>query len=252
MCIRKKAYYLIGNAVKNLLTFTLIMIVSFALYGCVIHVGNNSDANTDTFTRTLTLSTDQINQLDIIAKQGDVEIIGLSDTKTIEVEARIKKTDDRSFTFNLSKLGDTAYLVSHFDNTTNGWSFGSQYIDLTVYVPNDLLLKMEQRSGDLRIKNLNNDLVLDDTSGDITLFDISGNIELRDNSGDITIKRTQGDINIVDRSGDVDIYNTAGNVTIEDRSGDINVKTAMSLTVLDDGSGDIAYDDIQNGVNIAQ
>lgn len=236
---------------KKLVTIIALIIGTTLMSGCIIHVGAGDYSSAKIkLDRSLSLDASELSTFDVYAKQGDIKIIGVDGSDTIEVKAKIRMSDNRDYTLELKESGSTAYFESYFSKGKNSWSTGSQYIDLVVYMPSEMALKLEQGSGDLTVENIKNGLQLDDSSGDTNLTDIKGSLEIKDTSGDLDIRRTDGDITLEDGSGDIDIYDTTGNVRISDGSGDIYVKTAKSLTVLEGGSGDTDYSDIETNVSL--
>jgi DUF4097 and DUF4098 domain-containing protein YvlB len=255
---------------KKLFAMAVFVGCLLLLKGCIVHVGSGIQSAKYTFERSLTIETSQLAKFNVETKQGDITIIGEDGRNSIDVKAKISTNEPENFTLQLQESGNTVYLQSHFNSGFKGWTSGAQYIDLVVYMPSEMALEVQQRSGDLSIKNVKKGLNLDDSSGDIDLQNIIGSVDVKDTSGDIKMRstvgnlyiddtsgdikvvETEGNIQIEDTSGDIDLYGTSGSVIVDDSSGDIYVKTARSLQVTDDSSGDVDYSDIQENVSLSK
>lgn len=226
----------------------------------------------------LSITADGISLLDIDCGSGFLKITGKEGLSNIEVRAEIivkgmstQKTEKfihDKLVLSLEKRGQKAYLVSKFKSYVSLFSIGTKAINLTVFVPKTIELKVDDGSGEISIDNIigniniddgsgeitimdvQGDLNADDGSGDLTFQDIKGNIEIEDGSGDITIENTEGNIFIDDNSGDIRLEEIKGEVTIEDGSGSIRVQDALGDVIISDGSGSIRVDNVEKDVVI--
>ncbi len=124
-------------------------------------------------------------------------------------------------------------------NSWFGWN-SERKINLTVYVPANLALEVDDGSGHTEISDIQADTFVDDGSGHITVTNIQGNLTLDDGSGDLTVEKVTGDIFIDDGSGSIKIDQVTGEVKIEDGSGGIKVTNITKEVYIDDGSGSIS------------
>jgi len=226
----------------------------------------------------LTIAADGISLLDIDCASGFLKITGKEGLSNIEVRAEIivkgmstkktKKFINDKLVLSLKKKGQKAYLVSKFKSYVSLFSIGTKAVNLTVFVPKTIELKVDDGSGEISIDNIlgnintddgsgnitimnvQGDLNIDDGSGKLTFNDINGNIEIEDGSGDITIKNAAGNVFIDDNSGDIRLEEIHGKVNIEDGSGLIRVRGALGDVIISDGSGSIRVDDIEKDVII--
>ncbi len=113
-------------------------------------------------------------------------------------------------------------------------------------------LRLEDRSGNVRIADIGGDLSVTDRSGKIEIQGVRGNVELTDSSGDISVADVGGGVNVWDSSGDMNIRRVAGDATVQrDSSGDITVsRIEGDFTVERDGSGSVHYKDIGGRVSV--
>lgn len=239
------------------------------LSGCVVHIGGSTSKADTHIERELELDASQLSKLVAETGAGSLSIIGSDTSDKITVKADIYTSDDLNYTLSLKQHGNTAKLVAEHD-IQDGFRIHinqGHSIDLVITMPSKLALALDDSSGDITIKGLNNTIKVDDSSGDLTIdggksvyvddssgsiyvTNIQGNVEIEDSSGDTTVENTQGAVTINDGSGDVVVNNVTGTVKIDDGSGDISVNGAGGLIVEDDGSGDLDIDNVKGEVRI--
>ncbi len=245
--------------------------------------------------KTLQLSSKDLLTLAVESGAGNVEIKGY-DADVIKVKADIvlsARSIGRAATIveefmdlSLEKLGSKALLKSHFDfhqrnnlseavNPNGFFSSPVRKIDLVVYVPKYLAVTVNDRSGDLFIEGIENDLTVRDRSGFLEIKNIKGNLKLKDSSGDIKLvnintreeekkritisdrsgtirlKGANADIELFDRSGDISIGKISGNISLTDASGHLFIEEIEGNLKLNDASGDIKATDINGNVTLS-
>ena len=193
-------------------------------------------------TERMSLSADGIDKLVVDCGSGFLYVTGEDSLSSIEVEAEIivkgkseKDIEDyveKNIKLDLKKQGSKAVLVSMFKNQFPNINFRTRVINLTVRVPKDM------------------DVDVDDGSGEVKIAQIDGNIQIDDGSGEITISGIQGDVDIDDGSGTVDISDVTGSVTVDDGSGTIEVNDIGENVKVSDGSGSIYIDGVGGDVII--
>ena len=244
---------------------TALVLVS----GCVISIASNSSSADVKLNKSLEISAEDLSKFVVETSTGDINIVGVAGQTVIKVEARIRTTKAQDYEFSLTKKGTTARLVAGHESHNFSWT-SAPYIDLEVTMPTTLALEVNQRSGDMSIKNIQQEVTVSDTSGDLRIQDIQGVLNVDDRSGDLNIKNigssivvvdTSGDVlindvtgnvTIDDRSGDINVYNVSGDVEVSDRSGDINVRGAESLNIIDDASGDVSHSNIRSYIHMVK
>jgi hypothetical protein len=213
--------------------------------------------------RNLEVSADDINMLRIDCGAGFLEIEGVDGMETIEVEAEIildmrdkkaKEFMEDYMDLELRTQGSSARLTSNFDNPgffSNIFrSNKNMLINLTVKIPRDIELRIDDGSGYIIIENVGDDITVDDGSGEITFIGIEGDLRIDDGSGDVDMEDIVGDIEIDDGSGNVDIANVTGDIEIDDGSGNIYVERVDGTVIVDDGSGNIKINHVSEDVKI--
>lgn len=237
------------------------------LSGCVIHVGHSKEANI-TYEDHLALTSSGITTLVIDNGAGDIVIKGDEQTSEINVDAFIRTDNKDKVEFSLERRGTKAYLIGSYQSGINMWNGRSPSVDLTISMPENISVVIDDGSGDIllnqiksdvtiddgsgsiNVKNVKGDLAIEDGSGSIDINNIIGNIEVEDGSGNIEINEVTGKVVVDDNSGNLRVTNTGDTVVIEDGSGDILVKNTKGLTILDDGSGELDIINIDGKVSI--
>jgi len=219
---------------KSILASALLLTMS---QGVVAH-SNHGDELTLQKTQSLKLSTDNISDFVIEAGSGKLKVIA-SDVDSIEVIAEIyQRKAHNDYCLDLKKIGKKAKLESASCNHNR-----DTRIDLTIEVPQNLHLDVEDGSGSINISGVAS-LKLKDGSGSINISKVNGKVEIDDGSGSIDIKHVKSDVVIDDGSGSIHVRNVSGKVTVSDGSGSINVNKADSFELISDGSGSVNVDNI--------
>lgn len=220
------------------------------LNGCVV-IAKPSHANIHV-ERELSLSAEQLKQLDIEAGAGELRIVGSHSAQEVKVTADIftSSKDQDDYELTLKQKGDKAYLVAKHHSTSGFWVGSSPRIDVIVTLPADLLLDIHDGSGDIWVKDMNGAIDVQDGSGDVELRNITGNIAVDDGSGDLIVEQVTGNVSILDSSGELLINHINGDIELEDGSGELTVKHVEGYVSIDDGSGDMFVQAISGKVTI--
>jgi hypothetical protein len=213
-------------------------------------------------------------RLEVHAVAGDLTLRGSSGSEAI-IRGRVCVSDedwlDRARI--ITEAGPDAEIRVDLPEAS-GWSLtGGNHAstDLELSVPKSLDVTLKDSSGDAVIEDVAS-LKISDSSGDIEIREIAGQVVIDDSSGDIEVEGVRGDVTIKrDSSGDIEARNIDGSMLIvrdssgsiylrdvsrdvmveRDSSGDIKVVgVGGNFTVQRDGSGDISYRDVQGEVAI--
>lgn len=195
----------------------------------------------------------------IIAKSGWLRVEGKDGTTEVVAEgmARAPRQDLLSqITLTGTRQGDVVRIevdipdMKHRDWDSN-WDNGPA-LDLTVTVPRNIPVELEDSSGELRVVGTAA-LDLDDGSGQIEISDIGGALRVRDGSGSLEIQNVRGDVTIDDGSGEIDVRDVTGTVTVRDGSGSITARSVSgSVNVERDGSGGIRVVDVGGDLTVSR
>jgi DUF4097 and DUF4098 domain-containing protein YvlB len=195
-------------------------------------------------TKSLTLSTQDVRRIEIRAGAGSLTVSGREGLAAIEVKAEVVARhvrDEDMDTFlkdrvelTLEKRGDAAVLVSRVRDRFRLFSFDEgAVINLTVLVPKDM------------------PLAIDDGSGSIVVEDLAA-VRIDDGSGSIRVDRIAGEVAIDDGSGGIEINDVTGNVSVDDGSGEIRIRRVGGSVTVDDGSGSIDIADVEKDVRLVR
>jgi hypothetical protein len=204
----------------------------------------------------LSLSTEGIQKFKIDSGSGFLKVTGNSSLRDIEVKAEIivkgKSDKDaaeyirKNVVLTLERNGDKAVLVSKFKNKI---FYGSRSINVTVNVPKNIHIDVDDGSGAISIQDISGDIYVDDGSGEIEIENIQGSVKIDDGSGTVSISDVEGDVSIDDGSGTIDVSVVGGTVVVDDGSGSIKIESVGGdVHIKDDGSGSLSIRDVKGKV----
>lgn len=208
--------------------------------------------------RELSLATDGIASFEIDAGAGNLAVVGVDASDSIEVRAAVlvegasgeKAAEfvEQRMVLMLVRDGDTARLVADF---RDGMSFGKRgAIDLDIRLPKGIDLVIDDGSGALEVSDTGAAVFIDDGSGSIRIAR-SGDVVIDDGSGSIDVSDVNGDVDIDDGSGGMTLARISGSVTVDDGSGSIEVTdVGGDFTVIDGGSGSINHSAVAGEVKL--
>jgi hypothetical protein len=158
-----------------------------------------------------------------------IKLVGTREGNVVRIEVEMPKLEHR--------------------NWDSSWDSGPS-LDLTVTVPNNIPVEIEDSSGDLRVMGTAA-LDVDDNSGGLEISDIDGALRVRDGSGEMEIENVRGDVTIDDGSGEIDVRDVTGTLRLRDGSGSITARTVGgSVHVERDGSGGIRVVDVGGDLTV--
>jgi DUF4097 and DUF4098 domain-containing protein YvlB len=207
----------------------------------------------------LSLSADGIDKLVIDCGSGYLDVTGDESLKSIEVEAEIivkgkREKDIEDYVkdyvkLELKKQGSKAVLTSMFKNQFPRINFRTRVINLTVRVPNNMGLEVDDGSGEVKIANIDGNVQIDDGSGEVLVRDIRGDVDIDDGSGTIDIKDVTGSVTVDDGSGTIRINDIRQNVKVSDGSGSIYIDNVIGDVIIkDDGSGGVNIQNVKGKI----
>ena len=225
---------------------------------------------------TLQLSARDLESMAVHSGAGNVTIRGYdADVISVEASITISATSPEKAVYiikefmslSLEKEGSKAILDSFFDfhkrsnfkeaiNPNGFFTAPVRRIDLVVNVPEKLALKVSDRSGDLKIEDMENDLYVNDRSGNLHVRNVNGSLRLKDTSGDlqlVNINASNGTgktIRITDNSGMISMDRVNGAINLSDNSGDISINRITGNAVLRDTSGNLHLGDVDGDLKL--
>ncbi len=210
-------------------------------------------------TKTLDLSTQGVKRFEIEAGAGSLTVTGRDGLTAIEVKAEIVARHVRDEDMDgflkdrieliLEKRGDAAVLVSRIRERLRLFSLDDDaVINLTVSVPKDMPLEIDDGSGSVVVEDLAA-VRIDDGSGSIRVDRIAGEVKIDDGSGGIEIDDVKGNVSVDDGSGEILIRRVGGTVTIDDGSGSIDIKDVdKDVRLVRTGSGGVDVSNVKGQV----
>lgn len=220
--------------------------VTMALSGCIVHVGGHhghEDSERHESSQSLSMSADSVTGLYVDSGAGSLEVKGVKGATSIHVSADIvsQRADSSDVIFTLERDGDTVKLVGK-RNSGLGFSYGDNYtrVNMTVTVPAQLVLNIDDGSGPITVRDIVNDVRIDDGSGSLLVNNVLGDLDIKDGSGRIEVSHIDGKVAIDDNSGSLSVEHVTGSVNIDDGSGSIDVQDVTDEVVISDGSGGIS------------
>jgi DUF4097 and DUF4098 domain-containing protein YvlB len=91
---------------------------------------------------------------------------------------------------------------------------------LTIFTPKDISVIVTLEAGDLSVKGIRGELLLDGKSMDTEISDVSGVINYRNKSGNLKADNFEGVMDIKTFSGDIRLNKISGSLTVNNTSGD--------------------------------
>ncbi|MEL7187030.1 MAG: hypothetical protein AAFN50_11455, partial [Pseudomonadota bacterium] len=200
---------------------------SFIVMG--MFVASFAQAGWNDYEETRELTLNGVNQLNIKAGAGSMDVFGVDGSDEILVKAlivvpgkdeeRAQREIEKKMVLSLEQRGDAGYLDAWFEDGLMSWG-NSGYIVLEVNVPSGMTVAIEDSAGSIEVRDVAGDVSIDDGSGSIKVAGVA-NLTIDDGSGSIKVDGATGDVSIVDGSGSITVRHVGGSVTVDDGSGGI-------------------------------
>jgi DUF4097 and DUF4098 domain-containing protein YvlB len=190
----------------------------------------------------------------IDASAGELKVSGGG--KDVKVQGRACSSAEdllSKIALQTRREGDTVYIETVMPDAMDSLFNFSRYayMDLSVEVPPNTEVRIDDSSGDLVISGVRSAIV-NDTSGDLSASDVFGDLDVTDSSGEITMKHIGGKLSLEDSSGDIDVEDVRGNVVVDvDTSGDMRINNVGGeVHIVNDSSGDIKVSEVKRNVRV--
>ena len=190
--------------------------------------------------------------LSIEARAGFLVIEGSPGADQVVVEGRAcasKKSLLDEIDLETREAGDRLSVRAKMPDQDFNWGNYAR-LDMTVTVPSDLHLDVEDGSGETDIAGVAS-LELVDGSGEIDIRDVSGDVDVQDGSGELDIRDVLGSVTLKDGSGSVTVIRSGSVYFKSDGSGEIELaQIDGDVTIRSDGSGGINIRDVSGSVRV--
>ncbi len=178
--------------------------------------------------------------------QGDVTVLG-TDGERLEIREiiRIKGVASPDEARQIITLSTGALIIEipnepatyRFTPTTRKQRHMS--FDYLVQVPRPFSVAVKAYAGDVDLKDLVGDLLVNTGSGDIGLSNCSGKIEVQTGAGDIDAVYIEGRIELNTGAGDVETRHAKGQITVNSGAGDVEMVSSEGSFDINTGGGGI-------------
>jgi hypothetical protein len=194
--------------------------------------------------RTATVPARGAQRIEVIGRAGSLRIDGRAGATEVTVRGTARASS-RARLEEVRLIAEvkngTIYVEADIpEHDWQGWDDSYQALDLTIEVPAQLPIDVEDGSGDLEIRNVG-DLDVRDGSGEMIIEHVAGRLRVKDGSGSVRITDVRGDVDASDGSGDLEIRDVQGGVDVDRKgSGELRVaNVTKSVHVGSKGSGTV-------------
>jgi len=94
---------------------------------------------------------------------------------------------------------------------------------ITIFTPKDISIIVTLANGDLSVKDIKGELLLDGKNMDTDIRNVAGVINYRNKSGDLKVDNFEGVLDIKTFSGDIMLKKVSGSIKVENKSGDFDL-----------------------------
>jgi hypothetical protein len=124
-----------------------------------------------------------------------------------------------------------------FEGDADGFSMATE---LSVRIPSNQSVVIENKYGDVTIDNVNGALQIDNTSGAVMVKGCEGSLDLKNNYAGAEVRDFKGAVTIGNSSGAVTAANIAGNVRIENSYKPVRFERITGSLTIDGQSSDVS------------
>ncbi|SCG82652.1 hypothetical protein DW1_1056 [Proteiniborus sp. DW1] len=197
-------------------------------------------------------------ELEVINRFGDVEVIGDS-VDNIEISAEIKiNYNDKAYADELSKKivkiddkGSLTSIVSDFAGTKYDQSkAGNISISYYIRTPSHMRINIENEFGDTILKGLEKDVEINSRHGNIEVSDILGFVKLDNSFGSIDVTNIKGNVEIDNQHDEIYVENVEKDITIKCKFGDVEVEKVGGNLNLENEHANVDVEDIKGDLYI--
>jgi hypothetical protein len=216
-------------------------------------------------------------EIEIINSFGNVEVRPAeSDRIVIDVKKTIRASSreegdrlERDFVFSILQEGSKYRIVSNRDESGFRGSSRQRFkSSLTIEVPRQSALRLDNRSGrvtvqdltgnqnivnrygDVEVRNITGQLQLENRNGSITVQEISESVVIANRYSNTTVKSIGGDVRIGTRNGSVDVTDVKGAVTVENSYAPINVVNVQGDLTISGRNNSVDVEHIDGSIRV--
>jgi len=207
-------------------------------------------AKEETEKKTLELPANNLSKLVIDHRNGEIQIIGSTDSDKIEVVAlaKAKGISMEKLKFTLEAQQEGAYLDARFGEQF--LAMGSGAVDLVINIPKQLQVDItSHRDGNIHISDLSSSAKIDNINGDIQVSNLSGSLEIDNRDGNLTVQDIGSDVIIHNINGHIQIDRVDGSAEIHVGDGSLDMDHVMkNATIKQSGNGKINIGEVKGEI----
>lgn len=197
----------------------------------------------------LDLEAGHLTKLVIDNRNGEIEIVGRTDSDQIEVKAQARASGvslDKA-KLALEEQGDSAYLNASFE--AQFFSMGSGSVDLQIKAPKYLRLDISHRDGKVNISGMSSEVRIDNINGDLQVADTAGPIDIGNRDGDIDVRDIASDVKIDNINGHISIDRVGGSAEVHVGDGSLDIgHVAKDASITQSGNGKVNIGEVKGKV----
>ncbi|TAJ14040.1 hypothetical protein DMA11_06720 [Marinilabiliaceae bacterium JC017] len=242
--------------------FTVLMLVGASMNACAQDI---LDEVNKTFPNITSISVEgSFCNVEVNGYSGhDVELQGvIKSTKDYDIKIRYEERDnelkvwiDRPKSIWGSINGKLTFKVPASTNIHVDNSSGSIYVENI----GQSEVKLKASSGNVKVKNIDTDLLASASSGSLYLEDVTGNVKSKTSSGSQQIIGVNGDLTTEASSGSIKVEGIGGNAEIKTSSGgqllymiegDVQSRASSGSLKIDQVTGDLTANTTSGGIKL--
>jgi len=235
---------------------------SLNLFSIVKHL-NTGDFSTissykykSTYDLSFDIDAEDKDEIQVSNSFGNVRILeSLSDSISIAAKVTIKSNNQEyaeELSKNIVKIDESGRIVKVFRDLNSSKSIKDKAVEINVdyeiLVPANVRVNVKNKLGDVIIRNIKQDLEINNEFGNIEVSDISGALKLKNYFGDIEAINILGSVDITNQHNNVYVENIEDDVTIKNQFGNIKVKNLGGNLNIDNEYGTVDIKDIEEDI----
>ena len=217
--------------------------------------------------RSATVPASRAQRIAVVARAGSLRIEGRNGARDVTVRGTARASSRSALEevkLIAEERGGTIYIEADIPEN-HDWNDDDrqQSLDLTIEVPSDLPIDVQDGSGDLEIRNVgaldlsdgSGEAIVEHVGGNLRAIDGSGSLRITDGSGLLEIRDIDGGVEIGGKgSGPLRITSVAKSVHVRSKgSGTVDVSHVGGDFVVDrKASGEIQYADVKGRVEVPE
>ena len=204
--------------------------------------------------RDATIDAGGAESLRVEARAGSLRIVGERGLDRVIVQGRACASDRETLEairLRADRSGREIRVVAEIPEHSGLFSHGGGGLDLEMRVPASLAADVTDSSGEAEVHGVAS-LRIEDSSGELRIRDIAGEVRVHDSSGELQVEHVGGLVVDDDSSGSIRVRDVRGAVLVrQDSSGGIDIRdVGGSVTIGKAGSGGVRVDNVRGDFTV--